>query len=180
MRLLIQTLNIRKSVLPKMKRLLTVLIISFFMAAGCGLGGSKYDDAVLDGVSNLNTGKPEKALEDFNRAIKIDPQLAGGYLGRANTLNTMGRYEESIEDYDIVLEIDPKLANAYINRGSAYSHLEEYEKAIADYEKGLELDPKADNKPGFFKRLFSNDPNTDKGIRKHLEYLKQKVREQSG
>ncbi len=163
-----------------MKRLLTVLIIAFFLAAGCGLGGSKYDDAVLDGVSNLNTGKPEKALEDFNRAIKIDPQLAGGYLGRANTLNMMGRYGESIEDYDKVLEIDPKLANAYINRGSAYSHLEEYEKAIADYEKGLELDPKADNKPGIFKRLFSNDPNTEKGIRKYLEYLKQQVKDQSG
>ena len=150
------------------------------MAAGCGLGGSKYDDAVLDGVSNLNRGKPEKAFEDFNRAIKIDPQLAGGYLGRANTLNTMGRYEESIEDYDIVLEIDPKLANAYINRGSAYSHLGEYKKAIADYEKGLALKPKIDNKPGFISRLFSNEPNTDKGIRKHLEYLKQKVGEQSG
>ena len=150
------------------------------MAAGCGLGGSKYDDAVLDGVSNLNTGKLEKALADFNRAIEIDPQLAGGYLGRANTLNMMGRYGESIEDYDTVIEIDPKLANAYINRASAYSHLGEYEKAITDYEKGLELDPKADNKPGFFKRLFSNDPNTDKGIRKHLEYLKQKVKEQSG
>ncbi len=163
-----------------MKRLLTVLIITFFMAAGCGLGGSKYDDAVLDGVSNLNTGKPEKALEDFNRAIKIDPQLAGGYLGRANTLNTMGRYEESIEDYDTVLEIDPKLANAYINRGSAYSHLGEYEKAIADYEKGLGLDPKIDNKPGIFKRLFSNEPNTDQGIRKYLEYLKQQVKNQSG
>ena len=153
------------------------------MAAGCGLGGSKYDDAVLDGVSNLNTGKPEKALEDFNRAIKIDPQLAGGYLGRANTFNLMGRYEKSIEDYDTVLEIDPTLANAYVNRASAYSHLGEYEKAIADYEKGLELDPKIDNKPGFISRLFNDErvePNTDKGIRKHLEYLKQKVKEQSG
>ena len=107
------------------------------MAAGCGLGGSSYDDAVLDGASNLNTGKLEKAFEDFNRAIKIDPQLAGGYLGRANTLNMMGRYGKSIEDYDTVLEIDPKLANAYINRAIAYSHLGEYEKAIADYEKEI-------------------------------------------
>ena len=163
-----------------MNRLLIALTLTLFVVAGCGLGGSKYDDAVLDGVSNLNTGKPEKALEDFNRAIKIDPQLAGGYLGRANTLNMMGRYGESIDDYNIVLEIDPKLANAYINRGSAYSHLEEYEKAIADYEKGLELDPKIDNKPGMFKRLFSNDPNTVKGIRQYLEYLRQQVKDQSG
>ena len=163
-----------------MNRLLIVSILTFFMVAGCGLGVSKYDDAVLDGVSNLNTGKPEKALENFNRAIEIDPQKAAGYLGRANTLNIMGRYEECLVDYEKVLEIDPKLANAYINRGSAYSNLGEYKKAIADYEKGLELDPKIDNKPGFIKRLFSNEPNTDKGIRKHLEYLKQQVESQSG
>jgi tetratricopeptide (TPR) repeat protein len=163
-----------------MKRLSTILIITFFLVAGCGLGASKYDDAIMDGASNLNKGKPEKALEDFNRAIEIDPKIAAGYLGRANTFNIMGRYEESIMDYDKTLEINPKLANAYINRGSAYSHLGEYKKAIADYEKGLELDPKIDNKPGIFQRLFSNEPNTDKGIRKHLQYLKEKVKSPSG
>jgi len=163
-----------------MKRLLTVLIITFFLIAGCGLGVSKYDDAIMDGASHLNTGKPEKALEDFNRAIKIKPQVAAGYLGRANTLQILGRYEESIEDYDRALEIKSDLANAYINRASAYSHLGEYEKAIADYEKGLELDPKIDDKPGFISRLFSDEPNTDKGIRRHLEFLKRKVQEKEG
>jgi tetratricopeptide (TPR) repeat protein len=162
-----------------MNRCLIILISVLFTATGCGFGVSKYDDAILDGASNLNTGKPEKALEDFNRAIKIDPQKAAGYLGRANTLNIMGRYQEAIDDYDRTLDINPQLANAYINRASAYSHLGAYEKAIVDYEKGLELDPKIDNKPGFMKRLFSNEPNTDKGIRKHLEYLKQQVEDQS-
>jgi hypothetical protein len=41
----------------------------------------------------------------------------------------------------------------------------------------LELDPEIDDPPGVLGRLFSNQPNTDKGIRKHLEYLKQKVKE---
>ena len=163
-----------------MKQLLSILIITLFLVVGCGLGVSKYDDAIMDGASNLNTGKPEKALEDFNRAIKIKPQVAAGYLGRANNLQVLGRYADSIEDYDKALEIKSDLANAYINRASAYSHLGEYEKAIADYEKGLELDPDIDDKPGFISRLFSNEPNTDKGIRKHLEYLKQVVKEQRG
>jgi len=134
----------------------------------------------MDGASNLNTGKTEQALEDFNRAIDIDPQKSAGYLGRGNTLNIMGLYAEAIEDYNKVIEITPKIAEAYINRASANSHLGEYEKAIADYEKGLELKPKIDNKPGFITRLFSNEPNTDKGIRRHLEYLKQKVKEKNG
>ena len=163
-----------------MKRLLLTLFIAFFMVACCGVTVSDYDHAVLDGVSNLNLNKPEKALQDFNRAIEIDPTQAKGFVGRANTLNTLGRYEEALKDYDIAIGIDPKIANAYVNRGSVYSQLEQYEEAIADYEKGLELDPKIDNPPSFVKRLFSNEPPTDKGIRKHLEFLKQKVNDQSG
>ena len=163
-----------------MKRLQLVLIFSIFMLSGCGLTVSDYDDAVLEGVSNLNLNKPEKALEDFNRAIKIDATRANGYVGRANTLNTLGRYQEALEDYDRAIAINPELANAYVNRGSAHSHLENYQQAIADYEKGLELDPKIDDPPGFLDRLFSHEENTDKGIRKHLEYLKQKVKEQNG
>ena len=163
-----------------MKRQLSVLIITFFLIAGCGLGVSKYDDAIMDGASHLNTGKPEKALEDFNRAIQIKPHVAAGYLGRANTLQILGRYEASIEDYNRAVEIKSDLANAYINRASAYSHLGEYEKAIADYEKGLQLDPDIDDKPGFISRILSDVPNTDKGIRRHLQYLKQKVQEEEG
>jgi tetratricopeptide (TPR) repeat protein len=163
-----------------MKRLLFTLFIAFFMVAGCGVGVSDYDHAVLDGISNLNLNKPEKAFKDFSRAIDLDPSRADGYVGRANTLNALARYEESLPDYNRAIEIDPKLANAYANRGSAYSHLGQYKKAIADYEKALELDPEIDDAPGFMDRLFSNEPNTDKGIRKHLEFLKQKVKEQSG
>jgi tetratricopeptide (TPR) repeat protein len=163
-----------------MKRVLIFLTILIFVLVGCGVGVSDYDDAVLDGISNLNLNKPQKAYEDFNRAIKIDPNRADGYVGRANTLNTLGRYQEALEDYDKAIEIDSKLANAYVNRGSANSHLGKYEEAIADYEKGLELDPEIDDPPGFMDRLFSNEPNTDKGIRKHLQYLKQKAKDPNG
>ena len=159
-----------------MHRLIIILAISLLLVAGCGLGVSDYQDAVLDGVSSLNLGRPEEALEDFNRAIDIDSTKADGFLGRANALNTLKRFEEALPDYNRAIEIDPKLANAYVNRGSAYSQLGQYEKAIADYEKGLQLDPEIDDPPGFLKRLFSNEPNTDKGIRRHLEFLKQKVK----
>jgi len=159
-----------------MKRPVIFFIILVLGLAGCGWGTSDFDNAIMDGVSHLNLNKPEKALADFNRAIELEPDRAGGYLGRANTLNTLQRYREALQDYDKTIELDPGLANAYVNRAVAYSHLGKNKKAIADYEKGLELDPKIDNPPGFVKRLFSNEPNTDKGIRKHLEYLKEQVK----
>jgi len=136
---------------------------------------SDYEDAIMDGIANLARGKPQPALANFEKAIELDPGEATGYLGRANALNTLGRWEESLHDYNRALEIDPKLANAYVNRGIAYAHLGKPRKTIADYEKALELNPKIDNPPTFIKRLFSNEPNTDKGIRKHLEALKKQV-----
>lgn len=160
-----------------MKKRIFILTIALFLITGCGVGVPEYDDAVLDGVSHLNRDKPEKALEDFNRAIMMDPQRVDGYAGRANVLNVMGRYAESIKDYNIAIEMDPTLANAYVNRGIAYSHMGEYEKAIADFEKGLELDPEINDAPGFFQRLFDDDtPNRKKGLRKYLASLKEKVK----
>ena len=154
----------------KMPNIFIILLVIGFI--GCGVTVSDYDAAIMDGVSQLNLNNPEKAIKDFERAIKIDPKRPGGYLGRANCHNTMGKYKESIADYDRALKIDAGLANAYVNRGIAYAQLGENDKAITDYEKALELDPKIDNAPGFVKRLFDNVPNKEKGIRKHLEALK--------
>ena len=159
-----------------MKRSVISLAISVLLITACGLGVSNYEDAVLSGVSSLNTGKPEKALKHFNRAIEIDPSRPDGFLGRANVFNTLGRFEEALIDYNRAIEMEGTIAEAFINRGIAHSQLGQYEKAIADYEKGLELDPEIDDPPGFFQRLFDDKtPNEERGIRKHLEFLKQEV-----
>jgi len=149
-----------------------ITIVSVF---GCGVGVGPYKDAILDGVSALNRNQLDEALADFNRAIKLDPGRADGYLGRADVLNAKKQYAEALLDYHRSIEINPGFAKAYVNRAIAYSHLEQFKEAIVDYEKALDLDPKIDNPPGFIKRLFSNEPNVDKGIRKHLEYLKSQV-----
>lgn len=159
----------------RMKIRYIFIIWAVIAVLGCGVGVPAYKDAVLDGVSALNLNKLDKALAAFNRAIELDPSRADGYLGRADVLNAMKQYDKALLDYHRTIEINPGFAKAYVNRGIAYSHLEQFQEAVADYEKALALDPKIDNPPGFIKRLFSNEPNTDKGIRKHLEYLKKQI-----
>jgi len=151
------------------------IIGAIIAVLGCGVGVPAYKDAVLDGVSALNRNKLDKAMQAFNRAIDLDPSRSDGYLGRADVFNAKKQYDEALVDYHRAIEINPNFAKAYANRGIAYSHINQYKKAIADYEKALELDPEIDDPPSFIERLFSNDPNTDKGIRKHLEYLKKQV-----
>lgn len=159
------------------KPYISLILLVMIAFIGCSnYGKTEYEDAVLNGVAHLNTQKPEKALEDFNRAVSLDPNKADGFIGRGNTLNTLGRYEEAINDYNTALAFDDGIANVYVNRGIAYSHLEEYERAIADFEKGLALDPKIDDPPGFIKKLFDNVSTEEKGIRKYLEHLKSQMK----
>jgi tetratricopeptide (TPR) repeat protein len=168
---------IRRQALVKRKLYIGIVLLLMIVFIGCSnYGRTEYEDAILDGVAHLNTQKPEKALQDFNRAISIDSNIVDGYIGRGNSLNTLGRHEEAIKDYNMALTFDDTVANVYVNRAVAYSHLEEYEKAIADFEKGLELDPKIDNAPGFFKKLFENVSTEEKGIRKYLEHLKNQMK----
>ena len=129
------------------------------------------------GYAKIQLGDFTGAIEDYDKALKLKPKTASIYYNKGDAQYNLENYREAIQDYDKAIEIKPSLAQAYVNRGIAYSHLGQYEKAIADYEKGLELNPKIDNKPSFFQRLFSNDPNTEKGIRQHLEFLKQKVKD---
>ncbi len=162
------------------KKIAPLFLIIAALITGCAKSDDdKYHDMLLDGVASLNLDKPEKALREFRAAIDFDPRKFGGYVGRGNALNTLGRYDEAIRDYNMALDIDPGIANAYVNRGIARAQLNEYEKAVADLEKGLELDTEIDDPPGFMKRLFENVPNKDKGIRKFLEQLK-KMRNADG
>ena len=82
-----------------------------------------------------------RAIEEYNKAIKLNPNLAGAYNNRGFAYHNLKEYEKAIKDYNKAIELNPNLTDAYNNRGVAYYNLEEYEKAIKDYNKAIELDP---------------------------------------
>jgi tetratricopeptide (TPR) repeat protein len=83
----------------------------------------------------------EKAIEDFEEAIKLNPNYADVYRDRGNAYRRLEQYERAIEDYDKAIELNPEYALAYNHRGSTYHMLKQYEKALEDYNKAIELDP---------------------------------------
>ncbi len=59
-----------------------------------------------------------KAVNDYDRAIEIDPNDTELYHERANSLfQIRGRENESIADYNKSIAIDPRNIRAYNNRG---------------------------------------------------------------
>ena len=83
----------------------------------------------------------ERAIEDFDKAIELEPDYVDAYINRGIGYFKQGKYECAIEDYDKAIEISPDLPEAYNNRGISYFKQGKYECAIEDYDKAIELKP---------------------------------------
>jgi len=106
------------------------------------LESSKYYNS---GNAYYKRGDYDRAIEDYSKAIELDPKYAAAYNARGLAYVNKGDYDRAIEDYNKAVELEPKYANAYYNRGWAYYNKGNYYRAIADYTKAIELDSKYAN-----------------------------------
>ena len=81
----------------------------------------------------------ERAIEDWDEAIRLDPQDADAYNNRGIAYHDLGEYQRAIEDYDEAIRLNPQAAYAYYNRGLAYERLGRQEQADRDFAKAKEL-----------------------------------------
>ena len=83
----------------------------------------------------------DRALADFDAAIRLDPRHAQAYISRGCAHATRGEHDRAIADYDAAIRLDPGCARAYSNRGLAHFARGEFDRAIADYGEVIRLDP---------------------------------------
>lgn len=81
-------------------------------------------------------------LENFTKAINLNPQLPAAYFNRGLIHFRKKFYNSAIADYTKVIKLDEQnAAVAYNNRGWTYCQMGLYDKALADAERSLELRP---------------------------------------
>jgi tetratricopeptide (TPR) repeat protein len=104
-------------------------------------GGYAVAALSLKARLDFSKGNPERAIVDYDEAIRLAPQQAALYLGRAVLRNSMGDFEHAVADYDQAIKVDPKSTLAYNARGDFLRNRGEYDKAVADYDKAIENQP---------------------------------------
>ena len=85
--------------------------------------------------------KNNLAFNDFDEAIKLDPNLIEAYTERGEYYKNNHQYDLAIADYTKVIEIDPKYCGrGYLLRGDIQKQKGLYQLALKDYEAQLKLD----------------------------------------
>jgi tetratricopeptide (TPR) repeat protein len=82
--------------------------------------------------------KPEKALEDFDKAIELGYEQPHAYASRGLFLASSGELDKAIADYNKALELDPEDISPLINRAAAKMNQAKYDEAITDYTSAIE------------------------------------------
>jgi tetratricopeptide (TPR) repeat protein len=95
------------------------------------------------GVAYGYKGQYDRAIEDFNQAVQLDPTYAYGFNGRCFT-RALANVElpKALADCSEALRLGPNNADNYDSRGFTYLKLGQFDYAIADYNAALKIDPK--------------------------------------
>jgi tetratricopeptide (TPR) repeat protein len=121
------------------------------------------------GNANKNRKRNDQAIEDYNAALRLDPNNAAACLGRGIAFAGRGDFVTAIEDFTEAIRLDGTFAAAYVFRGRAITasvvtvlDIEEgfsdflyttegksitadqeaaFDRAIADCTQAIRLDP---------------------------------------
>lgn len=114
-----------------------LLLIAMLVASGC----ESASDHNKRGNALYDKGEYDRAIEEYTRAIRLDPNFAIAYNSRGIAWYEKGEYDRAIEDFTGAIRLDPESADAYNSRGRVWSVKEEYDLAITDLTEAIRLDP---------------------------------------
>lgn len=90
----------------------------------------------------FNQNNYERALEDLQRAIHVNPYFTPAYFLRGQILAGKKDFAAAIADFNSVIAQDPSLALAFHQRALAHQGNREYRQALKDFDKALGLEPR--------------------------------------
>ena len=103
---------------------------------------------ILRGNSYKNDGLYNRAIADYDTAVRLDPDLPASYNNRGVAYGKLGMHQRAIDDYDIAIRLNSNDFVAFKNRGNAHFYLGDFGVAARDFET------LADDKPSDAYRMI--------------------------
>lgn len=92
-------------------------------------------------LDHFRRGEHERALSEFDAALKLNPHAAEVYLSRGRVHASRKDHARAVEDFDKTISLNAQLAEAFQQRGIVHQGRKDYPQAIKDLGDAIALEP---------------------------------------
>lgn len=115
-------------------------------SSGNGFGETaterRVSDLIVEGQLFLDTNKADKALQCFDDALDIQPELGDALIKKAAALEKLERMDEALGCYDRAIQLGDAATTALLQKGGMLNRLARYDEALQCYERALQTQEK--------------------------------------
>jgi lipoprotein NlpI len=101
------------------------------------------DDGALRsrGSAYSNKGDYDRAIQDFNEVIRINPRDGPRFAlsSRGNAYKGKGDYDRALQDFNEALRLNPKDPAALVNRGTIFYERADFQRAVQDFGQAVQV-----------------------------------------
>jgi serine/threonine protein kinase/WD40 repeat protein/tetratricopeptide (TPR) repeat protein len=117
------------------------------------------------GVAWRYLGEPEKAIEDYSTAIRLNPANApsGSFVSRGNVYGyELDDFAKALEDFDEAIRLRPNYAVAHKKRGEMLWRLGRWDAAMKSLDEAIRLDVNSEEAYGVRAQIWSAKGDREK------------------
>ena len=174
------TLSFRKDVENMNLILKRSVVVAFSVVLACaapGLAharsrGSDPGGHTNRGVRYARHKQYDKAIAEFTKAIKAQPNDTKNYENRAMAYRLGGKPAQALGDLSKIIEMRPKDADAYAAKGQIEVEQKKFAPAIQDLTKAIELDPKNKSAQRYRAYAYLSKKDWNKAIEDYSKVIK--------
>ena len=138
---------------------IVMCLILFASVVNCYGADKKAEEFFEQGKKFSSVENADKAIDNYSKAIKINPKFVKAYNNRGIAYVWKKKYDLAIADFNKAIELDPKNGKAYNNRAIVYSYQGETDKALQDIQKAQSLGIAVN--PDFLKQIEALPPTPE-------------------
>jgi lipoprotein NlpI len=88
-----------------------------------------------------HTGDADRAIADYNEAIRLDPKMAAAFVNRGEITWRRGDFDGALRDFGEAQRLEPTSVNTHVSRGLLYRMKGDEDNAIADFTEAIRIEP---------------------------------------
>lgn len=93
------------------------------------------------GLDMARRGAYLDAVNQFVRAIELDPGFAEAAYNLGVTYQKLDSHEKAVEQFEYAIERRPDVSHYHYALGNSHFHLRRYDRAVASFDRALAVDP---------------------------------------